>query len=152
MVPNFSFNKQFWFFKTIFPNKDTSKEKQKKSTSSLNSSYSSLSRYQIFLWRNNLKFYDQICPKQVYPVKSRKSEHHNWILHIWNNLSTKFKLKLPPSSILKIFKLKMIYQWNFPYRSKYPLSPLLASFCVWLVSHDMTITSFLGPILTNYVN
>ena len=36
-VPNFSFNKQFWFLETIFANKDTSKRKQKKLTSALHS-------------------------------------------------------------------------------------------------------------------
>ena len=37
---------------------------------------------------------DQICPKKVFLVWSRKSEHHDWILHIQISLDTKFQLKL----------------------------------------------------------
>ena len=44
---------------------------------------------------------------------------------------------------LKISKTKMIYQWDFPHRSEYPLSPLFACFRIWFVSHDVTMTSFL---------
>ena len=37
---------------------------------------------------------DQICPKRAFPVESRKSEHHHWILYIRISLHTKFQLKL----------------------------------------------------------
>ena len=42
----------------------------------------------------NLHFLDQICPKRVFPVKTEKSEHDQWILHIRIYISTKFQLKL----------------------------------------------------------
>ena len=46
----------------------------------------------ISLGTNNLEFWNQICPKQVFRVKNKnhKSEHHYWILHIRISLSTKF--------------------------------------------------------------
>ena len=37
---------------------------------------------------------DQICPRKVFKVKNRKSEHHHWILHIQVSFGTKFSLKL----------------------------------------------------------
>ena len=37
---------------------------------------------------------DQICPKRVFPIKSRKSEHHYGILDIRISLGTKLQLKL----------------------------------------------------------
>ena len=58
--------------------------------------------------------------------------------------------KCPPPSISP--KLKMIYQWNFPHRSMYPLYPLFACFPVWLVSSQVTVTLFLWPPPANYVN
>ena len=39
-------------------------------------------------------FLDQICPKQVFPLWDRKSEHHHWILHTWLSLGATFQLKL----------------------------------------------------------
>ena len=39
-------------------------------------------------------FWDQICPKRVFPVENGKSEHHHLILHIRNGQGTKFQLKL----------------------------------------------------------
>ena len=44
-------------------------------------------------WTNNLEFSDQTCPRRIFMVKNRKSEHHHWILHIQINLGTKFQLK-----------------------------------------------------------
>ena len=41
-----------------------------------------------------LIFLDQICPKRVFPLWNRKSEHHHWILHTWIRLGAKFQLKL----------------------------------------------------------
>ena len=55
----------------------------------------------------------------------------------------------PPS---KSPKLKIIYQWNFPHRSMYPLFLLFVCFRVWFVSRDVTITSFIWPLLVNHVN
>ena len=31
---------------------------------------------------NNFEFLDQICPRKIFMVKNRKSEHHHWIPHI----------------------------------------------------------------------
>ena len=39
-------------------------------------------------------FLDEICPKRVFSVQSRKSEQHHWILHIRISLGTKFQLKV----------------------------------------------------------
>ena len=43
---------------------------------------------------NNFEFLDQICPRKIFMVKNRKSEHHHWIPHIQTSLVTKFPLKL----------------------------------------------------------
>ena len=43
---------------------------------------------------DNFDFLDQICPKRVFPVKNRKSEHHQWISHIRISVGTRFQLKL----------------------------------------------------------
>ena len=37
---------------------------------------------------------DQICPKRVFPLRNKKSEHQHWILHIWISLSLEFHLEL----------------------------------------------------------
>ena len=37
---------------------------------------------------------DQIYPKRVFLIKTRKSEHHHWNLHIWISVVTKFQLKM----------------------------------------------------------
>ena len=71
-----------WFFGPNLPYRVISSLKQKRWTPPLNSAYS------IYI------FFDQICPKRVFPVKTEKSEHDQWILHIRINISTKFQLKL----------------------------------------------------------
>ena len=38
------------------------------------------------------EFSNQICPKSFFLVSNRKSEHHQWILHIQTSLGTKFQL------------------------------------------------------------
>ena len=43
---------------------------------------------------NNFEFLDQICPRKIFMVKNRKSEHHHWTPHIQISLGTKFQLKL----------------------------------------------------------
>ena len=53
-----------------------------------------ISMYEISAWTDNSDYVDQICPKKVFPVKNRKSEHQHWILHIRISLDTKFQLKL----------------------------------------------------------
>ena len=49
---------------------------------------------------------DQICPKRVFLVKSRESEHHHWILHIWISLGIKFHLKQTILNFVSKFVLK----------------------------------------------
>ena len=53
-----------------------------------------VSWYQISALTDNFDFLDQICPKRVFLVKNRKSEHHHWIPLIQISLGTKFQLKL----------------------------------------------------------
>ena len=109
----------FDFLKQNSASKGTSKRKEKKWTSPLNSSSSNRSRYQILLWIlwpnlsktctsgqkqkkfriSNFECYwkfwflDQIYPKKVFPVENGKREHRHWILHIQNSLGTEFQLK-----------------------------------------------------------
>ena len=72
----------------------------------MNSAYSK-SRYQISVQTDNLIFLDQIYPNKVFPVKTRKSEHHHGILDIWISVSTKFQLKLTI----------WVFCWNLPKKS-----------------------------------
>ena len=46
------------------------------------------------VWTDNFDFLDQICPKGIFPVQNKKSEHHQWTFHIQISLATKFQLKL----------------------------------------------------------
>ena len=91
-----------WIFKLVKPailifwTKFAPKEgifgaKWKKWTPPLNSTYSNQYRYQISTQTNNFDFFEQIYPKRVFLVESRK--HHHWILHIWIGLGTKFQLR-----------------------------------------------------------
>ena len=41
----------------------------------------------------------------------------------------------------KSLKPKLIYQWNFPHRIMYLLSPMFAWLYVWFVLQDVTLTS-----------
>ena len=63
------------------PKKSISAQKWKKWPSLLDFAYSSKSRYQISAQTHIFEFWDQICPKRVFPVKSR-SEHHHWVFTI----------------------------------------------------------------------
>ena len=90
-VPHLSLSWQFWFFVPNLPEKSISSLKKIKWTASLNSVCSNQSRYQMSLSTNN---FDQICPKRIFLVKIRESEHRHWILHIRINQSTTFQIKL----------------------------------------------------------
>ena len=57
---------------------------------------------------------DQICQKRVFPIKNRKSEHHDWILHIRIIVRTKFQLKL----IILIFRTKFALKGYFHSKTK----------------------------------
>ena len=71
-----------------------SKTKQKNWTSPLNSAYSNQSRYQLQLKLTILIFWNKFAQKRCFRSKTKKSEHHHWILHIRVSLRTKFQLKL----------------------------------------------------------
>ena len=130
-IPNFSFNKQFWFLKQIFQPKT---EKNEHHYWILHIQISLSTNFQLkpiiaIFWTtfvqkgsyfqsktdkidttiefcifelvfvsnftlNNFEFLDQICPRKIFMVKNRKSEHHHWIPHIQISLGTKFQLKL----------------------------------------------------------
>ena len=59
------------------------------------------------LWASNFEFLDSICPKRIFMVKKRKSQHHHhWIRHIEISLGTKFQLKLTILILLTRFAQK----------------------------------------------
>ena len=60
---------------------------------------------------NNFEFLDQICPRKIFMVKNRKSEHHHWIPHIQISLGTKFQLKLTILIFLTRFTQKGFF-WS----------------------------------------
>ena len=62
----------FW---TNLPKKGISGQKQKKSTSSLNSAYSNWSGYQISACTNHFDFLGQICPKGCFLSKTEHLFH-----------------------------------------------------------------------------
>ena len=39
-------------------------------------------RISLSFWTNNFELLNQICPRKIFMVKNRKSEHHHWIPHI----------------------------------------------------------------------
>ena len=53
-----------------------------------------ISVYEISSWTDNSYFLDQICPKNIFPIKSTKSKRHQWTLLIEISLGTKFQFKL----------------------------------------------------------
>ena len=85
---------QFLLFGPHCPKQAISGQKQKKWTSPLNSAYLNHFKYRVSRWIDNFNFMDQICPKYVFSIKDRKSEHHHWILHTRFSLGTRFQLQL----------------------------------------------------------
>ena len=81
-------------FCTKFMQKGYFSSKTEKWTPPLNSAYSNKLRYKISGWTDNFEFLDQICPKRIFLVGNRESEHHRWILHIQICQGTKFQFKL----------------------------------------------------------
>ena len=63
-------------------------------------------RPKILIFWTNFDFFDQICPKWVFPVKNRKSEQQHRILHVWSSLGTKFQQKLTILILWTKFALK----------------------------------------------
>ena len=48
--------------------------------------------HEISAFTDNFDFWDQICPKTVFPVKNKKGEYHHGSLHTQISLDTKFQL------------------------------------------------------------
>ena len=57
-------------------------------------------RISLSFWTNNFELLNQICPRKIFMVKNRKSEHHHWIPFVQISLSTKFQLKLTTWQLL----------------------------------------------------
>ena len=97
----------------IFWNKlsqtEYSRPKTKKWTSRLNSAYLNLFNYRVLPWTDNFNFLDQICPKSVFPIKSRKSGYHHWILHVRISVGNNFQFRL----IIFIFWTKFAQKGYF---------------------------------------
>ena len=55
-------------------------------------------------------FFELNLPKMVFPVKNRKCEHRDGILHIWISIGTKFQLKLIILSFWTKFTQKRYFQ------------------------------------------
>ena len=94
LVPDFCLNWKFWFFWPDLPWKSFSGLKQKKWAPHI---FYIILHIQSSLVRNfslnwQFWFFWPNFPKKVFPVKNRKSGHHNGILHIWISLGTKFQL------------------------------------------------------------
>ena len=72
-------------------------------------------------------FLDQICPPKIFPVETRKIEHHyhHWILHIWISLDVKFQLKLTILSFWTKFVQKRYF------RSKTEEVNITVEFCIF---------------------
>ena len=113
-VPNVSLNWTFWFFGPNCPKQSISGRKLKKWTSILNSPYLNYFKYQVSPWTDNFHCLDQISPKRVFPIKSRKSEHDHLILHAQISVGSKFHLKL----IILIFWTKISPRTAFPLENK----------------------------------
>ena len=87
LVPNFSLKWQFWFFGP-----------------SLTPKGNFWILYILIIlgtkFQLNSIFLDQICPKQLFLVKSQKNEHHQRILNFWISLGSMFQFKLTNSDFL----------------------------------------------------
>ena len=70
---------------------------------------------------NNFEFLDQICPRRIFMVKNRKSEHHHWIVHIRISFGSKFSLNW---QLWRGLRKKGFYdlkqkKWTLPLNSAY---------------------------------
>ena len=91
---NFSLKQQFSCLRPNFPKKQYFCFQTEKWAWLLNCVFSNWSKNGISVWNNNFSSFDQICPKMVFLLKSRKGHHHYWILHLQINLRTKFQIKI----------------------------------------------------------
>ena len=72
-----------------------------------------------------IEFCNQICPKYLFSIKNRKSEHHHSILHVRISVGTKFQLKL----IILIFWTKFAQKGYFHSKRKRVNS--IIEFCIF---------------------
>ena len=72
LVPNFSFEKQFWFFETIFPNKKIWKQKQQKWTSPINYSYQISQSIKFYFQQRVLNFGTKFSQRVISGQKQLK--------------------------------------------------------------------------------
>ena len=114
----------FWLFGPNLP-KNSSSTQKKKWTASLNFAYSNYSRYQISASTDNFYFLNQICPRRVFLITNRKSEHYHSILHVRISVSTKFLLKL----IILFFWAKFAQKENF--QPKKVKVNIIIEFCIF---------------------
>ena len=90
----FQLEKTIFIFETKFAQKQYFCFQTEKWAWLLNCVVSNWSKNEISVWNNNFSSLDQICPKMVFLLKSRKGHHHYWILHLQINLRTKFQIKI----------------------------------------------------------
>ena len=117
---NFYLNLTILIVWTKLAQKGISGQKRKRWTSLSNSTYLKRDSHQILTLSVNFDFLDHICPKRVFPIKSRKIEHHHWILHIRINVGIKFQVKL----ILLTFWTKFAQKSISHQKQKKRTSPL----------------------------
>ena len=109
-VPNFSSNKQFWFFGSILLQEGIFGWQFSVNTTTEFCTFKLDTKFQFKLKTQNFGFLDQIYPKRVFLVENRKSEHHHCILHIGIGLKTKFQLRLTILIIWAKFAQKGCFQ------------------------------------------
>ena len=94
VISHSSIKWKFWFFGLHLPKKCYSQPKTKKNRQHHWILHIPVSLSTKFHFKENLKFWDQICLKRVFPVKNGKSHHHHWFLHKQIRLGAEFQLKL----------------------------------------------------------
>ena len=96
----------FW---TKFDQKGYFRSKTKKQTPSMNFAYLNYSRYQISGETDNFWFLGPNLTKKDTSGLKQKSEHHQWILHIWITLGIKSQVKLTSFDFLDTLCPKRVF-------------------------------------------
>ena len=81
-----------------------------------------------------LTFWTKFAPKRVFPIKNKKSEHHDWIFHIRTSLGTKFQLKLTILTFWTKFAQKGYFQ------SKTKKVNSIIEFCIFELLYVSSVT------------
>ena len=76
---------------------------------------------------------EQVCPKEVIPVKTGKSKHHYWIFCIQISLGTNFQLKL----VILIFLTKFAQKRCYRSKTKKSTSPLNSAYSNFSTTFEM---------------